>query len=144
MTPARAAVFDSITGMFTVSKDNRPVNLELDLANLPVTAFASITHRAAGIVLFVGTAILLWALDLSLSSEEGFETLKAVILHPIGRFVAWGLLAALAYHFVAGVKHLLLDMEIADTKEGGAFASKVTLFFSAILIGLAGVWMMTI
>ena len=54
MTPARAAVFDSITGMLTVSKDNRPVNLELDLANLPVTAFASITHRAAGIVLFVG------------------------------------------------------------------------------------------
>ena len=127
-----------------MSKDNRPVNLELDLGNLPITAFASIIHRAAGVALFAATAILLGALHLSLSSEEGFNMLKGWIMHPFGRFIAWGLLAAVGYHFVAGIKHLLLDMEIADTKEGGAFAAKVTLFFSGLLIGLAGIWMLTL
>lgn len=123
-----------------MSKDNRPVNLDLDITNLPIPAMASFAHRVAGIALFVGTAILLWALDVSLASENGFEMLKGLILSPIGRLIAWGLLAALAYHFVAGIKHLLLDLEVGDTAEGGLFASKVTLLISALMIGLAGIW----
>lgn len=127
-----------------MSNDKRPVNLDLDLTSLPIAALASITHRVAGIVLFVGTAFLLWGLELSLSSEAGFQSVTGLIASPLGKFVTWGLLAALAYHFVAGIKHLLLDMEIADTKEGGAFAAKVAIFFSVVLIGLAGIWVITL
>jgi succinate dehydrogenase / fumarate reductase cytochrome b subunit len=106
----------------------------------PITAIASITHRVAGAVLFVGIAFLLFALDISLSSEAGFETLKAAMTSPLGMFITWGLLAALAYHFVAGIKHLIMDMGIGETLEGGQFAAKTTLFFAAILIALAAVW----
>ena len=106
----------------------------------PITAIASITHRVAGAVLFVGIAFLLFALDMSLSSEAGFETLKASMTSPLGMFITWGLLAALAYHFVAGIKHLIMDMGIGETLEGGQFAAKTTLFFAAILIALAAVW----
>ena len=49
-------------------------------------------------------------------------------------------MSALAYHFVAGIKHLLLDMEIGDTIEGSKFAARTTFLVAAILIILAAVW----
>lgn len=128
-----------------MNKDHRPVNLSpADLARFawPVAAIASITHRIAGVVLFVGIAFALYALEVSLSSEEGFSSLKAMINSPFGKVVTFGLLAALAYHFVAGIKHLLLDLDVADTLEGGRFASKTTLLLSSILIVLSAVWVL--
>ena len=83
---------------------------------------------------------MLYALDLSLSSEEGFISLKAMMTSPLGKLVTWGLLSALAYHFVAGIKHLVMDMGVGETLEGGQFAAKLTIFFSAALIALAAIW----
>jgi succinate dehydrogenase / fumarate reductase cytochrome b subunit len=106
----------------------------------PIAAIASITHRISGVVLFIGIAFGLYALDLSLSSETGFDSVKGLMLSPLGRLVTWALLAALAYHFVAGLKHLLLDLEVADSLAGSQFAARVTLLFAAVLIVLAGIW----
>lgn len=128
-----------------MSKDHRPINVNpADLARFrwPIAAVASITHRIAGVVLFVGVAFGLYALDISLSSEAGFDRLKAMIASPFGMFVTWGLLAALSYHFVAGIKHLLLDLEIGETLEGAKFASKTTILFSGILIFLSAIWVL--
>jgi succinate dehydrogenase / fumarate reductase cytochrome b subunit len=126
-----------------VKHDHRPINVDpSDLMAFawPLSALASITHRIAGVVLFVGIAFGLYALDMSLSSAAGFDALKGMLKSPFGMLVTWGLLSALAYHFVAGIKHLLLDMEIADTLEGSNFAAKTTILVSAVLIFLAGVW----
>jgi succinate dehydrogenase / fumarate reductase cytochrome b subunit len=106
----------------------------------PLAAITSIMHRIAGVVLFVGIAFGLYALDMSLSSAAGFDALKGMLNSPVGMLVNWGILSALAYHFVAGIKHLLLDMEFADTLEGSKLAAQATLFISAVLISLAGVW----
>lgn len=127
-------------------KDNsRPINVgisEMMVFRWPITAIASITHRVAGVALFVGVGFGLFALDMSLSSEAEFEMLKGMLVTPFGKFVTWGLLAALAYHFVAGIKHLLMDMGMGETLEGGKFAAQLTIFFSAILIALAGLWVL--
>ncbi|MFT4851937.1 MAG: succinate dehydrogenase / fumarate reductase cytochrome b subunit [Saprospiraceae bacterium] len=123
--------------------DKRPINVDpSDLMAFawPLSALASITHRIAGVILFVGIAFGLYALDMSLSSAAGFDAFKGMLKSPFGMLVTWGLLSALAYHFVAGIKHLLLDMEVADTLEGSNFAAKVTILVSAVLIFLAGVW----
>lgn len=97
-------------------------------------------HRVAGVFLFIGVAFMLYALDLSLSSEEGFISLKEMMVSPVGKIITWGLLSALGYHFVAGIKHLLMDMGVGETLEGAQFAAKTTLFFSAVLIALAAIW----
>ncbi|MEM7365846.1 MAG: succinate dehydrogenase, cytochrome b556 subunit [Pseudomonadota bacterium] len=106
----------------------------------PVTAIASISHRITGVILFVGVLFALYALEQSLSDAASFDAMKAAMLTPFGKIVTWGLLAALAYHFVAGVKHLLMDLEVADTLEGGRFAAKATLLFGGILVVLAAIW----
>ena len=118
----------------------RPVNLDLTKFSFPLPALASITHRITGVVLFVGIAFGLWALDLSLRSPEGFSEAARLVGSPFGGFVAWGLLTALAYHFVAGVKHLFMDWGFGETLEGARLGSQVTIAATLVLSVLAGVW----
>lgn len=118
----------------------RPVNLDLRTIKLPVTAYTSILHRISGVILFLGIAVLLFALDKSLASEEGFEQVKACLASPLAKLVIWGLLSALLYHLVAGVRHLIMDLGIGETLEGGKLGSKIVLVVSALLIVLVGVW----
>lgn len=121
-------------------KDKRPVNLDISTIHLPIAAYTSITHRISGVIVFVGVAILLWIFDLSMSSEEGFNQIKDLMTSPLMKFIVWGILSALAYHLVAGVKHLLMDMGIGETKEAAPLGAKITLVVSLILIVALGVW----
>jgi len=118
----------------------RPVNLDLRTIKLPVTAYTSILHRISGVILFLGIAIMLYALGKSLGSQEGFGEVKAWLTSPLAKFVIWGLLSALLYHLVAGLRHLIMDMGIGETLEGGKLGSKIVLAISVVLIVLAGVW----
>ena len=121
-------------------KSQRPVNLDLRTIKLPITAYTSILHRISGVILFVGLAVLLYALDKSLASEEGFEQVKACMTSPLAKLVIWGLLSALLYHLVAGVRHLIMDMGIGETLEGGKLGSQIVIVISVVMIVLAGVW----
>jgi succinate dehydrogenase / fumarate reductase, cytochrome b subunit len=122
-------------------KAKRPVNLDLTTIRQPVAAIASITHRVSGVIVFLGIAGLLCLLDVSLTSEEDFNSVQAAALSPFVRFLLWGVLAALAYHLVAGVKHLFLDFGIGESKEGGPRGAQITFVLSIVLIVLLGVWL---
>ena len=95
----------------------RPVSLSLSPAKFswPVTAMASIAHRLSGVLLFGGFAYLLYLLDLALSSPAGFARAQAFLALPLAKLALLGVLAALVYHLLAGVKHLLLDLHIGVT-----------------------------
>jgi succinate dehydrogenase / fumarate reductase, cytochrome b subunit len=121
-------------------KSQRPVNLDLRTIKLPITAITSILHRISGIILFVGVFFMLLALSKSLGSEEGFADVKATLTSPLAKFIAWGLLSALLYHLVAGVRHLIMDTGVGETLEGGKLGSKIIIAISVVLIVLAGVW----
>jgi len=121
-------------------KSQRPVNLDLRTIKLPITGVTSFLHRVSGIILFLGLGFMLYALGKSLGSEEGFADVKATLTSPLAKFVAWGLLSALLYHLVAGVRHMIMDMGIGETLEGGTLGSKIIIAVSAVLIILAGVW----
>ena len=122
-------------------KDKRPVNLDMLSIRQPITAWASITHRATGVFLFAGMAVLLWALDESLASPESFAALQESLHHPLLKLVIWAVLAGLIYHTLAGVKHLIMDMGIGETMAGGVFGARTVIALSVVLIALAGIWL---
>ena len=125
-------------------KSNRPVNLSmgqvLDVNLKSPVAIASILHRLSGVIVFLLVPVLLWILDKSLSSPEGFAQVQEIMNGFVVRFIVWVFVAGLIFHFVAGVKHLLADVGVADELESGRLASTIALILSAIGIVAAFVW----
>ena len=118
----------------------RPVNLDLTTFRFPITAIASILHRVAGVILFFGSFILMALLGMSLENEAGFADTLALLENGFVSFIVWGVLATLAYHFVAGVKHLFMDMGYGETLESGRLFAKVSIAVASLLIVSAAVW----
>ncbi len=124
-------------------KNNRPINLPLSQviavnSKSPI-AMASILHRISGIVLFLLVPVMLCILQTSLSSPEGFAT---VFESATLRFVAWIFVAATAYHFVMGVKHLLADLGMNEEFSSGKTAAIVSFVIAFVLIVASFIWVM--
>jgi len=61
---------------------------------------------------------------------------------PICTFFIWAFLSALIYHFIAGVKHLLMDIGFFEEKLSGKVASGIVILLAIVLIVLLGWWML--
>jgi succinate dehydrogenase / fumarate reductase cytochrome b subunit len=107
---------------------------------LPLPAVVSILTRASGIFIFLGMAVMIWLLDLSLSSEAGFAEAQQLLTSPVAKLVVWAIVSGVIYHAVAGTKHLIADFGVGESLEGGMLAARLVVVCSAILIALAGVW----
>ena len=121
-------------------KTDRPVYLSLTQFRWPFAAIASITHRITGVLLFVGVAYLLWCLSLALESPAGFAQVSATLAEPLPKLIMLAVLAALAYHVFAGLKHLVMDFHFWDTLEAGRRASVAVFVLTGITVVLAGAW----
>jgi len=107
---------------------------------LPLTAWASISHRVSGVLLFVGMLPLIWALDASLSGPEGFASVRELLASPLVKVVIWGILVALIYHSLAGVRHLVMDFGVGESMEGGTRSARIVVVLTVLAALLAGVW----
>ena len=121
----------------------RPVNLPLPslFLRMPVTAVVSILHRLSGAALFVGVIYVFYLAELALEDAAGFDEAARVAATPLGKFGLWVVLASLAFHFFAGVRHLLLDFHVGDSLRGGRIGAWITFVLTlAAAIG-AGAWL---
>jgi len=122
-------------------KDTRPINVNPATYAFPITAISSIIHRITGVFLFLALPLGLWALDKSLSSAQGFAEVKTLIASGFGGFVTWAILAALFYHIIAGIRHILMDMGIGEGASSGPLGAKLVLVFALIAAVMTGVWL---
>ena len=121
----------------------RPVNLPLPslFLRMPVTAVVSILHRLSGAALFVGVIYVFYLAELAVEDAAGFDEAARVAATPLGKFGLWVVLASLAFHFFAGVRHLLLDFHVGDSLRGGRIGAWITFALTlAAAIG-AGAWL---
>ncbi len=118
------------------SKDGRPVNLDISTIKLPITAWASISHRVTGVLLFVSSLLMVWALDMSLSSQQSFDALVTILSSSVAKFVLWGFLVVFSYHVLAGIRHLIMDMGFGEDFKGGALGARI-LFGAAAVAAVA-------
>lgn len=121
-------------------KKQRPVNLDLQTVSFPLTAIASILHRVSGVIMFFATGILMWLLAESLSGPEGFANVQSMLDSMTAKFIFWGILTALSYHLVVGVRHIIMDMGYGEEFKTATASAQVTILISVILSVLAGVW----
>ena len=89
----------------------RPKYYDLSLAHLPPPGLVSIFHRVSGLLLFFPVLpLLLYALQVTLGSEEGYARWQQLLGRPGVKLIALVFVWAYAHHFFAGIRYLLLDM----------------------------------
>jgi succinate dehydrogenase / fumarate reductase, cytochrome b subunit len=107
---------------------------------LPAAGWVSILHRVSGALLFVLLPLAVWLFDTSVTSEMSFERFRAAFLSGIGFVPGWfikllvlGLIWGYITHFIAGVRHLWMDVTHSVSKQQGAMSANVTLVLSILL-----------
>jgi len=78
---------------------------------LPVPGVLSILHRISGALMFVLLPVALGLFDLSLRSQ-GYEQLRQLSGAWWVKFVMAALAWALLHHLLAGLRYLLLDLDL--------------------------------
>jgi len=94
----------------------RPVFLNLLRIRLPVAGVMSIVHRATGVIMTLAVPALIWLLDLSLDGPSGFEAAKALMTATAGRVVLFLMTWAVLHHLFAGIRYLLIDLDLGVEK----------------------------
>ncbi len=137
----------------TVAQKQRPefrnINALRDLPTyrLPAPGWVSILHRVSGVLMFLLLPFIIWMFDTSVSSEYSFARFRGAFTAGLGflpgwfmKLVALALIWAYLHHFIAGVRHVWMDVSHkAVSKEFGGLSAKVTLALSlglTVVLGL--------
>jgi succinate dehydrogenase / fumarate reductase, cytochrome b subunit len=111
----------------------RPKYVDLNLAHLPPAGLVSIIHRVSGALLFFPILpSLLYALHVTLGSEQGYGRWHEFFSEPLVKLVMVGVIWLYAHHFFAGIRYLLLDLHIGIAKEPSRTSALVVLALGAI------------
>lgn len=104
---------------------------------LPPSGWVSILHRLSGAALFLLLPLLLWLWDLSLLSELSFARLREVASYGLVKLVLLGAIWAFLHHLVAGIRYLLLDLQVGIDKRAARNSAIAVLAISLPLTLLA-------
>lgn len=125
----------------------RNINAFADLPSYrwPLAALVSGAHRASGLFMFLLMPFIIWMFDTSLSSEISFARFTHAFQSGIGfvpgilvKLVTLGLIWAYLHHFIAGLRHITMDIYHTVSKEQGRKTAVLTLVFSLSLTALFG------
>ena len=117
----------------TEKSKKRPKNLDLLHIHLPIGGFVSILHRVSGVLLVLVLPLAFLLLQKSLRSPESFAQVIALLGSLPARAFLFFTTILLAHHFLAGVRHLLLDLDVGISRSGSRLGAWL------VLAGVAGV-----
>jgi len=113
----------------------RPVFLSLAQLRYPVTAVASLAHRVSGVLMVLALPGLIYLLAASLESEQSYRAVAALMSGLPAKLGAAALVWALAHHMLAGLRYLLIDLDIGvDLRPARAGAWLVSLGAPAVAL----------
>ena len=125
----------------------RNINALSDLPHYrwPLAALVSGAHRFSGVLMFLLLPFVLWLFDKSVSSEISFGQFTSAFTSGLIGLPGWfiklvvlALIWAYLHHFIAGLRHIYMDVAHKTTKEFGRQSAAVTLVLSILLTVVLG------
>lgn len=99
----------------------------------------SIIHRITGVILFLCIPLMIYLLDRSLISEDGFKQVIVWVQSPLGKVLLFSLMWALSHHLLAGIRYLLIDVDLGVEKPLARTTAFVVIL-AAPAVALALTW----
>lgn len=126
----------------------RNINIFNDVRTyrLPIAGFVSILHRVSGMLMFLLLPFVIWMFDTSVSSELSFDRFTSAFSAGLGFVPGWlvkltalGLIWSYLHHLIAGMRHLMMDINHdLVTKDFGRQSAVMTLLVSLTLTAALG------
>ncbi|MXS81826.1 succinate dehydrogenase, cytochrome b556 subunit [Nitrosomonas oligotropha] len=117
----------------------RPKHLNLFKIKQPLPAVVSILHRISGALLFFpGIPLLLCGLQMLLQSPQSFEVVQDYLRNPVIKLTLLLPLWFFLHHLCAGIRHVLLDLQIGIQLAQARTSSKLVLATGFLLTALIG------
>ena len=118
----------------------RPLSPHLQIYKMQqITTLLSLAHRSTGIVLALGTVLLVYWLVTIAAGEQAYAALQACFSHWLAQLALIGWTFCLFYHLCNGIRHLFWDMgkgfELSTVYKSGTVVVIV-----ATLLTIASVW----
>ncbi|MBI3517351.1 MAG: succinate dehydrogenase, cytochrome b556 subunit [Proteobacteria bacterium] len=92
-----------------MAQSERPLSPHLQIYRPQLTSILSISHRAAGVALAVGTLLLVYWVVATASGPAAYATAQAFIRSWFGMLILLGWSVALFFHLANGIRHLFWD-----------------------------------
>lgn len=114
----------------------RPLSPHLQVYRWGVQMASSILHRATGVILAIGSLIIMWALLKLAAGPEQWAEVAECATSPLGFLVLFGWSWALSYHLINGIRHLVQDAGYGYRVESFIRSSWASVFGSLALTAL--------
>jgi len=120
----------------------RPKNLDLLRFRLPAVGYASIAHRVSGVLMFLAIPLFLYVLELSVSGPEGYAQVSSLMGGVVFKLIVVAMVWALTHHLCAGIRYLLLDIDIGIDKVAARQSAIVVMAIGVVaaLVTFVGVF----
>ena len=127
-------------------KKDRPIYRNIGLAQLikyrlPWAGKVSILHRISGAALFLLLPFILYLFDQSLASELSYQKFQAFTSNILVKILCLVLIWSFLHHFCAGIRYLLLDLEIGVEKSEANRSAIVVFCLGVALTAVVGLKM---
>lgn len=116
----------------------RPVFLDLFRIRQPVTAVLSIGHRLSGVLMVLAIPVLAWLFERSLAGPEGYREAAALMRSLPVRFALVLLIWGFAHHFFAGIRYLLMDVDVGADIRCARLSARLVFIAGFIVFLVAG------
>lgn len=117
----------------------RAVFFNLTQIRMPVGAVTSIAHRISGVLLALGIPFSVYVLDLSLQGPQSYARAQELLAGSMVKAGAIAFVWALAHHLLAGVRHLLSDIDVGS-RLPSARRSAWTVNAAGVMIAVLAAW----
>tara|TARA_Y100000813_G_scaffold53909_1_gene37762 strand:+ start:875 stop:1243 length:369 start_codon:yes stop_codon:yes gene_type:complete len=111
---------------------NSPRYLNLFKIALPIPGISSILHRISAVAIFVLSLPMMWILVFSLSSEVNYQIIISLFENFFLKSLFSLFITAIFYHFVSGLRHLVMDFGYWETLRAGRMSALATFVSSGI------------
>lgn len=98
--------------MADVNRGNRPLSPHLSIYRMAITMLVSILNRITGAGMVLAAILIVWWLMAAASGAEYFATVDGFLTSWFGILILVGSLWALWFHFLGGLRHLVMDFGI--------------------------------
>lgn len=111
----------------------KPLSPHIQIYRWEITMLVSILHRATGIAMVAGAALVVWMLLALASGPQAYDGFQRFVASPLGCLMLLGWTVAIFLHLGNGIRHFFMDVGKGYEKAAARRSAAAVLAFAVVM-----------